>query len=65
MGVPVRHESVRADMLARYRASFITNSSTFGRPLSAIGEQSFLLDPDLDALLLSAYELTPFETPQG
>ncbi|WEJ99363.1 MAG: hypothetical protein P0Y59_20945 [Candidatus Sphingomonas phytovorans] len=49
-----RQESVRADMLARYPASFITNSSTFGRPLAAIGEQSFVLDPGLGALLPGA-----------
>lgn len=65
LGVPVRYEDVRADALGRYGGAFLTNSSTFGRPLAAIGSHSFALDPEWDALLVRAYELTPWEHPHA
>jgi branched-subunit amino acid aminotransferase/4-amino-4-deoxychorismate lyase len=61
LGIPVRHQNIRADMLGRYESGFITNSSTFGRPLMAVGTHSFALNTELDELLLRAYEQTYFE----
>jgi branched-subunit amino acid aminotransferase/4-amino-4-deoxychorismate lyase len=60
LGVAVRYQSVPVERLGAFRAAFLSNSNTYGRPLSAIGAQSFAVDPEVTSLIRRAYELTPF-----
>lgn len=60
LGVSVRREPIQADDLGRFRAAFLSNSATFGQPLSTIGSHSFEGGVDAVRLIKQAYELTPF-----
>ncbi len=59
-GVEVRYEPVHTRSLSRYEAAFISNSTTFGRALSSIGEVSFSTSSNASRIIRRAYESTPF-----
>ena len=59
-GVKVRYEPVHTGSLSRYDSAFLTNSITFGRLLSSIGEVTFDTCTDASQIIRRAYESTPF-----
>jgi len=60
-GVEVRYEPVHIDALPRYRSAFLSNSATFGRLLSSIGQVTFDTSAHASEIIRRAYEQTPLE----
>lgn len=59
-GVEIRYEAIRVQALDRYRAAFLSNSTTYGRPLQAIGDTTFQAPYDTRRTIRDAYERTPW-----
>lgn len=62
LGVSVRYEQVRIDELARFRAAFLSNSNTYGRPLQALGTHTFDDCTEVSSLIRRAYEHSPMRS---
>lgn len=61
-GITARYEPIRAEALGQYRAAFLSNSTTYGQPLRAIGEVTFDTPTDAMETIRRAYERTPWIT---
>lgn len=61
LGVAVEHRRIPLSELGMFRAAFVCNAGSLLRPVTAVDDVTFPVDPESLALLWRAYETNPAE----